>query len=145
MAATTRWTRAMSLTLLLIAVGGPIGARAEAAPPRPDIVVLYMDDFSPTVARLWSSSRRTPALARFVDHGIRLRASGSTPLCCPARANLLTGRYGHRNGVTRNGIGRFDPGSTVAVRLSRVGYRTAFVGKFLNRLRDAAPTARSVR
>jgi arylsulfatase A-like enzyme len=146
MAVTTRWTRVISFTVLLIAMGGSVDPLpVEAAAPRPDIVVLYMDDFSPSMARLWSSSRRTPALARFANDGIRLRASGSTPLCCPARANLLTGRYGHRNGVTRNGVGRFDPGSTVAVRLSRVGYHTAFVGKFLNGLREAAPTARSVR
>ena len=80
-----------------------------------------------------------------MQDGLQLRASGSTPLCCPARGNLLTGRYGHRNGLTRNRIDRFDPGGTVAVKLSQVGYRTAFIGKYLNGLRDAAPTSARVR
>ena len=145
MTAPERWKRVVPIVLLLVVGGTLETSRVDAAAPRPDIVVLYIDDFSPRVARLWSSRTRTPALARFVDAGIRLQASGSTPLCCPARGNLLTGRYGHRNGITRNDIGWFDPGSTVAVKLSRVGYHTAFVGKYLNGLRDAAPTSRSVR
>jgi arylsulfatase A-like enzyme len=134
------------VTSLLVIVDGSVTVPSViGAAPRPDIVVIYMDDFSPSLARLWNSQSRTPTLARFVSNGLELRASGSTPLCCPARGNLLTGRYGHRNGLTRNRIDRFDPGGTVAVKLSRVGYRTAFIGKYLNGLRDAAPSGRSMR
>lgn len=141
-----RWGRWAALLSLLILAPGVVlpGSHAEAAAPRPDIVIIYMDDFSPAAARLWSDRSRTPALARFVRTGITLNASGSTPLCCPARANLLTGRHGHRNGVTRNDIGRYDPKDTIGVRMARSGYRTAFIGKFLNGLSSRAPTHRSV-
>ncbi len=113
-------------------------------PPRPNIVVIYMDDFSPLVARLWSGFQRTPQLARWVHQGITLEASGSTPLCCPARGNVLTGRYGHRNGITRNQMRFYDPSDTVAVALQDAGYHTAFVGKFLNSFARWAPDSRSV-
>ena len=122
---------------------GP-GAPGEA-PPRPDIVVIYMDDFSPRAADLWRDPSRTPALARYVAEGIELNASASTPLCCPARANLLTGTYGHRNGVTRIDMRGFEPEDTLAVALQAAGYHTAYVGKFLNTLSRWAPDRRSVR
>ena len=104
-------------------------------PPRPDIVVIYVDDYPQQVTDLWSDPERTPALARFVEDGLWLSAAtGSTPTCCPGRANTLTGTWGHRNGVTENDMAAFDPADTVAVRLAEQGYRTYFGGKFLNRL-----------
>ena len=104
-------------------------------PPRPDIVVIYVDDYPQQVTDLWSDPERTPALARFVEDGLWLSAAtGSTPTCCPGRANTLTGTWGHRSGVTENDMAAFDPADTVAVRLGEQGYRTYFGGKFLNRL-----------
>jgi N-acetylglucosamine-6-sulfatase len=60
------------------------------------------------------------------------------PLCCPARATLLTGQYAHNHGVFGNkppdggypALAR--KADTLGVWLQRAGYRTAWIGKFLN-------------
>jgi arylsulfatase A-like enzyme len=130
------------------AVADPSDAAADpsdAADDRPDIVVIYMDDFSPLATWLWSDPDRTPALARFASEGTWFReAIGSTPMCCPARGNLLTARYGHRTGLTRNDMGRYVPGDSVASRLQEAGYHTVYVGKYLNRLAHHVTSAREM-
>ncbi|MBA3311632.1 MAG: sulfatase, partial [Nocardioidaceae bacterium] len=60
------------------------------------------------------------------------------PLCCPARASVLTGQYSHNHGVLTNataaggGFPAFDDSSTLATWLTDAGYLTGFVGKYLN-------------
>ena len=108
---------------------------------QPNIVVIYLDDWSPLAPWLFSDADRTPTLARFVRHGTWFRnAIGSTPSCCPARGNLLTGKYGHRTGMTRNDMTSWDPSASLGVALQGAGYRTAYIGKFLNGLRQHVPT-----
>lgn len=59
----------------------------------------------------------------------------ATPLCCPSRAALQSGQYGHNNGVLNNkpGYGELDDkDNLLPVWLQRAGYATAYVGKFMN-------------
>ena len=71
-----------------------------------------------------------------VDPGTRFSAGlAAPPLCCPDRAGILTGQYPHDNGVFSNDPGYpslNDKGDTLPVWLQRAGYRTGFIGKFLN-------------
>jgi len=58
------------------------------------------------------------------------------PLCCPARATLLTGQYAHNHRVLGNtapggGFTRFQDQSTLTTWLTPT-YRTGLVGKYLN-------------
>ena len=64
-------------------------------------------------------------------------AFASVPECCPSRASLLTGQYAHNHGVTSNeppegGFNAFADESTLPVWLEDAGYRTGYVGKYLN-------------
>lgn len=109
----------------------------EAAAKKPDIVLFYLDDNAPFPARLWNDPARTPNLAKFANNGLEFRnAIASTPLCGPARANVLTGKVSHNNGVTQNDVKPYDQRGTISPRLRHKGYKTAFVGKHINRLRS---------
>jgi len=62
-------------------------------------------------------------------------------LCCPSRATILRGQYAHNHGVLSNepphgGFEKFramgHQKSTVATWLKSGGYRTIFIGKYMN-------------
>jgi arylsulfatase A-like enzyme len=56
-----------------------------------------------------------------------------TPLCCPSRSTILTGRYAHNTGVHNNGsVAQLDTTTMFPRLLQEAGYQTALVGKFLN-------------
>jgi arylsulfatase A-like enzyme len=130
---------AMTLTLSMLALREtnklpPVGvalAEAEAA-TKPNIVVVMADDMRADDLRFMPSLRRL-----VTDRGLKFRNSFSPyPLCCPARASFLSGQYAHNNKVLGNnapfGFGSFDDSRTVATALQAAGYRTGFVGKYLN-------------
>lgn len=68
------------------------------------------------------------------DEGRRYpNAHVTTPACCPSRASIMTGRYAHNHGVRTNLDQRkLDHRDTLQFYLQRDGYRTGYVGKFLN-------------
>ncbi len=84
-----------------------------------------------------------------VDRGIKFTEGFvTTPLCCPSRASILTGLYSHHTGILANvppygGAPSFkDSGKdkqTLAVWLQNKGYKTALIGKYLNRYKDISP------
>ena len=100
----------------------------EPEPERPNIVFLLTDD------QTLRSLKKMPYLSKRPGGRWVTFKNGfvSTPLCCPSRASIMTGRYSHHTDVVRNDGRPFDNDETIAVWLDDAGYRTGFVGKYLN-------------
>ena len=73
---------------------------------------------------------RTPNLERIARSGVIFRSAHCTsPLCCPSRAAIASGRYGMNSGCFMN-LHELPPGTPAFVsQLWRHGYRTCAVGK----------------
>lgn len=121
----------------LLLVPGPGAAQvlpgADAvAGAKPNIVVVMLDDiaYEPTQRLI----ERTPTLQRiFGRNGLRFtNVYGNDPLCCPGRANFLSGLYSRNHGQIDLDGRRFDPRGSIAARLRQAGYWTVLSGKYLN-------------
>lgn len=106
---------------------------------RPNIVVVMADDLDVGSLEKMVELGLMPHFAElFRAQGIRFtNAFVTNSLCCPSRATLLTGQYAHNHGVLSNliplgGVTRFEDHSTLATWLQDSGYRTGYVGKYLN-------------
>jgi arylsulfatase A-like enzyme len=74
---------------------------------------------------------KTPNLDRLASQGTLFRNTfANTPVCCPARAILLTGTYPHRNGMIANDLRLKESVVTLPEILAAGGYRTGFIGKW---------------
>jgi arylsulfatase A-like enzyme len=113
----------------LSGIRGPVPAGAQAPGP-PNILVIVTDD-----QRATETLDVMPRTMQWFGQGGTTfpDAYAGTPLCCPARAAIMTGRFNHNNGVLDNGDqARLDHASTIQRYLHDRGYLTAMAGKFLN-------------
>ena len=82
--------------------------------------------------------RFAPHLRHLVaGSGLTFRNSFSPyPLCCPARVSFLTGTFAHNHRVFWHkapfAYAAFDDSRTLATSLAKAGYRTGFIGKYVN-------------
>ena len=116
------------------ALRGPGGA-----PDTPNVLLIVTDD------QRASGSLNVMDFTRswFAENGTRYtNAFATTPLCCPSRSSIFTGRYAHNHNVKVNHkVPDLDFDTTIQSYLQDGGYRTALVGKYLNRwpMGDALP------
>ena len=107
-----------------------------ARDPRPNVLVVLTDD--QTLDTIGSDPPAMPWLQSQLHdpsgHWLWFpRAVASTPLCCPSRSTILTGRYDTQTGVRDNSQGQnLDDTNTLPVWLHDGGYTTGLVGKYLN-------------
>ena len=113
-------------------------------PSRPNIILILADDMGYGDFGCFNyGASRTPTLDHLVNEGVSLTQHYSaSPVCAPARASLMTGRYPHRTGVIdtleTRGLDRLALRElTVAELLKRSGYKTGLVGKWHNGAYDS--------
>ncbi|GIF40944.1 arylsulfatase A-like enzyme [Actinoplanes xinjiangensis] len=126
--------------------GSPAAARpatsasAVAVQPapaaRPNIVLVLVDDLSMNLVQYMPNVRKLQQ-----DGTTFTNYTVTDSLCCPSRASLLKGQFPHNTGIVKNhgsdgGFllfhSRGQERSTFATDLQGAGYRTAFLGKYLN-------------
>ncbi|MBN1417909.1 MAG: sulfatase-like hydrolase/transferase [Planctomycetes bacterium] len=100
-----------------------------AEPPRPNVVLIMVDDFGyECVGANGSTSYRTPHLDGLAAGGMRFEHCHVQPLCTPTRVQLMTGLYNVRNYVR---FGYLDPAQKTFAQLFReAGYATCIAGKW---------------
>lgn len=104
-----------------------------AAPAqKPNILFILPDQLrSQALGCMGNPDVHTPNIDRLASEGLVLpNTFANTPVCCPARANILTGTYASRNGMTANDLRLRESETSIAGLLSRAGYRTGFIGKW---------------
>jgi arylsulfatase A-like enzyme len=116
---------------------------ARLADSRPNIILITTDD------QPFHTVEQMPTVRDVLMKDGLTFENGfvTTPLCCPSRVSILTGEYVHNHGVRTNdfptgGAQLYDDSNSYAVWLHRAGYRTAYIGKYLNDYDSLQPYGR---
>ncbi|MBN2370820.1 MAG: sulfatase [Vicinamibacteria bacterium] len=123
-----------------VAPGAGSGATSPTPGPRPNFVFVLVDDLDVSSAELMP---RINAL--LVQRGVSFTNSfACNPVSAPSRATLLTGLHSHNHGV-RNNTNAYQVflanqgSSNLAPWLRNAGYRTAMIGKLMNKYVGEGP------
>ncbi len=107
----------------------------------PNIIFILADDLGYGDLQCYGNPYlETPNINRLAAEGIRFTDYYSpSPLCAPARAALLTGKYNHRTGAvdvsSNRGIDRISLSEkTIGNYFQDIGYKTGLIGKWHNGL-----------
>jgi arylsulfatase A-like enzyme len=99
---------------------------------RPNILLIFADQWrAQAFSYAADPNVRTPHIDTLQREGIRfVNAIASVPVCCPARASLLTGQRALTHGVFLNDVPLSPDAVTVAKVLGQAGYDTGYIGKW---------------
>ena len=111
-----------------VSTAPPTHAQDPSPDDRPNILVVVTDDQRVDTMSIMRRTRRWLG-----DEGVTFpNAYVTTPLCCPSRATIFSGRYAHNHGVHTNSSGSLlDADLTMQAYLQEAGYRTGLLGKYL--------------
>lgn len=132
----------LALACALVGVHAVLPAAQDKPAKRPNIIVIMADDMGAKELGCYgNTSHRTPVLDRLAATGVKFETAFSTPVCHPTRFMIMTGQYGHRNGIynfagKRGGPDPDAPAENIANHLTfgkvlrDAGYATAVAGKW---------------
>jgi arylsulfatase A-like enzyme len=119
-------------------------ASSGSKSPRPNVLLIVVDDMGYSDIEPYGGEIRTPALSRLAERGVRFRNFHVSSLCAPTRAMLLSGVDNHQAGLgtmpPMHSINQYlKPGYegplnhsvlTIAEVLRGEGYHTYMAGKW---------------
>ncbi len=96
-----------------------------------NIVVILCDQLRPDFLEVYGCEAvPTPALRRLANDGaLFTRAITCSPVCAPARASMMTGRYPSDHGVWTNDVPFRDGMELLPERMAALGYESGCFGK----------------
>ncbi len=99
---------------------------------KPNVVFVFPDQLRRCATGFGSDPNiATPALDRLAAESLDFtQAISGMPVCCPARATLMTGLYAHHHGVMVNDVHLDDKFPKLAEQFVGAGYATAYIGKW---------------
>ena len=130
-----RYLAGLLLPLLSVVLFTQLESPAWAQSPRPNIVLVFVDDLG------WggvgfnndfghTTAIKTPNLDQMASDGLRFTRAYSATVCSPSRGMLMTGLNQAHNDNDRNVRGFLDEDVSVATVLKGAGYSTALYGKW---------------
>jgi arylsulfatase B len=122
-----------------LACAAALAPAAQAGAPRPNVVLIVLDDFGVENLEAFRGpddppSPCAPHLETLAREGLLFRNAWTNPVCSPSRAQILTGRHGFRTGIGQ-GIAP-ESGTSLRVDLhdplprALAGYDSSAVGKW---------------
>jgi arylsulfatase A len=105
---------------------------------KPNIIFMLVDDLGWDEPGCYGgrTKMKTPNIDTLASQGVRFTHATGCAFCSPARAALMSGRYGFRTGINANicdpgGIGREfkDDEILVSQTMQNIGYKTGLFGK----------------
>jgi len=130
------------------------GAALQAAQPgraqaprnrKPNVIVILMDDLGCRDLGVYGAADlKTPNIDSIARSGARFENwYSNAPVCAPARAALMTGRFPIRAGMPDNGLDLPPREKMIPALLKPAGYATACIGKWhLGVTPETVPNAR---
>lgn len=124
---------ALVLTLGVVhaAYSRPPNIVSEDTTQQPNILIIMADQLIPFLMGTYGHSVvNTPHLNQLAQRGVRFDAAYTpNPICAPARACLVTGKYSAHNKVYDNAAPLYCDEPTLGHYLANAGYETALSGK----------------
>lgn len=100
--------------------------------PQPNVIFVFADQWRAAATGFAGDPNvKTPHLDALAAQSLNFTTAVSgCPVCCPARASLLTGQYPHTHGVFLNDVGLGRGAVSLADAFNAAGYQTGYIGKW---------------
>ena len=138
--ATMKPASTLLATLLITSFTTQLALPADAAPSKPNLLIIYADDLGYGDVQCYNPERGkipTPHIDKLAAQGMRFTdGHSSSGVCSPSRYTLLTGRYHWRTRLQSGivplwGAPLIAPDRvTIGTLAKQHGYRTACIGKW---------------
>jgi arylsulfatase A-like enzyme len=128
-----RFIRSVGLTAAGIGLSPRLTFGAEpASSARPNVLFILADQWRfSAFSHETDPLVQTPNFDRFAASGARFtRMHATNPVCTPNRSCILTSRFPHQHGMTRNNITLPPEEKCLAEPFAAAGYATHYIGKW---------------